>query len=223
MRVLIAEDEVYLAEAVQTVLSREGMAVDVVHDGAEALERLSYTDYDVVVLDRDLPEVHGDDVCRAIATDGSGTAVLMLTAAGRLDEKVRGFEIGADDYLAKPFEFRELVARLRSLARRPREARPPILEAGDLKLDVFRREVYRDGRYIKLSRKEFAVLEVLLGAEGGVVSAEALLEKAWDENADPFTNSVRVTISTLRRRLGEPGLIATVSGSGYRIAVAGSR
>ncbi|GAA4672015.1 response regulator transcription factor [Frondihabitans cladoniiphilus] len=218
MRVLIAEDEVYLAEAVETVLTREGMAVDVVHDGGDALERLSVNDYDAVVLDRDLPGVHGDDVCRSIVADGSGVFVLMLTAAGRLTEKVAGFEIGADDYLAKPFEFPELIARLRCAARRPRDARPPVLERGPVRLDTFRREVYRDGRYVRLSRKEFNVLEILLAADGGVISAERLLEKAWDENADPFTNSVRVTISTLRRKLGEPSVIDTVSGVGYRFA-----
>ncbi|MGA1812591.1 response regulator transcription factor [Frondihabitans sp. 4ASC-45] len=216
MRVLIAEDEIYLAEAIQTVLAREGMAVDVVHDGDQALERLAVNDYDAVVLDRDLPGTHGDDVCRTVVAGESGSAVLMLTASGHLDEKVAGFELGADDYLTKPFAFPELIARLRSLARRPREARPPVFEASGVKLDPFRREVYRDGRYVKMTRKEFAVLEVLMAASGGVVSAERLLEKAWDENADPFTNSVRVTISTLRKRLGEPWVIETVSGSGYR-------
>jgi two-component system response regulator VanR len=223
MRVLVAEDEIYLAEAVQTMLSREGMAVDVVHDGSDALQRLAVNDYDAIVLDRDLPGTHGDDVCRSIAAEGIGPAVLMLTASGHVEQRVEGLELGADDYLTKPFAFPELVARLRSLARRPRDAQPPVLEAGTLRLDPFRREVYRAGRYVKVSRKEFAVLEVLMRAQGGVVSAERLLEKAWDENADPFSNSVRVTVSALRRRLGEPTPIETVSGVGYRIPVPSSR
>jgi two-component system, OmpR family, response regulator VanR len=217
MRVLIAEDEVYLAEAVQTVFAREGIAVDVVHRGDDALERCSHTGYDVLILDRDLPGTHGDEVCREIAAAGTGPAVLMLTASGHLTQKVEGFELGADDYLAKPFDFPELLARVRSLARRPREAAPPVLTTLDVTLDPFRHEVFRAGRYVKLTRKEFAVLETLLRAQGGVVSAEQLLEKAWDENADPFTNSVRVTVSTLRRRLGEPGVIETISGVGYRV------
>ncbi|WP_285062209.1 response regulator transcription factor [Frigoribacterium sp. ME-P-080] len=218
MRVLVAEDEVYLAEAVQSVLERHAMAVDVVHDGDAALEAIALNDYDVVLLDRDLPGTHGDDVCAAVAAAGDGPGIVMLTAAGRTRDKVDGFELGADDYLAKPFEFPELIARMRSLARRPRRSRPPVTVRGDLRYDAFRREVYRDGRYVRLTRKEFAVLGVLLEADGGVVSAERLLEKAWDENADPFTNSVRVTISNLRRRLGEPWVIHTVPGSGYRIA-----
>jgi two-component system response regulator VanR len=212
MRVLIAEDEVYLAEAVQSVLEREAMAVDVVHDGDSALERLAVNDYDVVVLDRDLPGTHGDDVCSTLALAPAGPRVLMLTAAGGLRDKVDGFELGADDYLAKPFEFPELIARLRSLARRAGAVRPPVTERGDLRFDPFRHEVFRAGRFVRLTRKEFAVLGVLLDADGGVVSAERLLEKAWDENVDPFTNSVRVTISNLRRRLGEPWLIQTVPG-----------
>ena len=222
MRVLIVEDEVYLAEAVQTVLEREAMAVDVVHDGDSALERLAVNDYDVVVLDRDLPGTHGDDVCSSVVLSTTGPRVLMLTAAGRLRDKVDGFELGADDYLAKPFEFPELIARIRSLARRSREARPPVAVCSDLRFDPFRHEVRRAGRLVTLTRKEFAVLGVLLDADGGVVSAERLLEKAWDENADPFTNSVRVTISNLRRRLGEPWLIQTVTGRGYRITAPGT-
>jgi two-component system response regulator VanR len=218
VRVLVAEDEMYLAEAIQTVLSREGMAVDVVHDGDDALERLAVNDYDALVLDRDLPGTHGDDVCRSVSTDGSGVAVLMLTASGQIAQRVEGLELGADDYLTKPFAFPELIARLRTLARRPREAQPPVLEVADVRLDPFRHEVYRAGHYVRMSRKEFAVLEVLMRAKGGAVSAERLLEKAWDENADPFSNSVRVTVSTLRKRLGEPGLIETLSGVGYRIA-----
>ncbi|RPE76120.1 MULTISPECIES: response regulator transcription factor [unclassified Frondihabitans] len=216
MRVLVAEDEAYLAEAIQVVLTRECMAVDVVHDGDAALESLAVNDYDVVILDRDLPGTHGDEVCRVTVADGSGVFVLMLTASGGLRDKVAGFELGADDYLSKPFEFAELVARLRSAHRRSREARPPVLESGGVKLDPFRREVYSDGRFVRLSRKEFAVLAVLMSSEGGVISAERLLEKAWDSNADPFTNSVRVTLSTLRRKLGKPQVIETVAGSGYR-------
>lgn len=217
MRVLIAEDEVYLAEAIQTILERESMAVDLVHDGYTAQQRLAINEYDVIVLDRDLPGVHGDEVCRGIIANGGGPAILMLTSAGQLSEKVAGFELGADDYLTKPFEFPELLARLRSLHRRPKQAHPPILKFAGLSYDPFRQELYRDGRFIRLRRKEFAVLGVLLAAEGGIVTAEHLLEKAWDENADPFTNSVRVTISNLRRRLGEPWLIHTVTGSGYHL------
>jgi two-component system response regulator VanR len=219
MRVLVAEDEVYLAEAIQTMLQRSAMAVDVVHDGAAALSHVAVNDYDVVVLDRDLPEVHGDDVCRSLVSGTSTARILMLTAAGGLRDTVEGFELGADDYLAKPFEFDELVARLRSLGRRSGEALPPILEARGIRLDPFRREVYRDGRTVRLRRKEFAVLELLLAARGGVVSAEQLLEKAWDVNADPFTNTVRVTMSSLRRHLGEPALVETVSGVGYRLPI----
>jgi len=217
VRVLVAEDETYLAEAVRTTLERDAMAVDVVHDGASALEHVDVGDYDVVVLDRDLPEVHGDDVCAEIAARGDGPRVLMLTAAGRLRDKVDGFELGADDYLAKPFELPELVARLRALARRPAEGRPPVVHCGDLSWDPFRHEVRRDGQRVRLTRKEFAVLGVLLEARGGVVSAERLLEKAWDEHADPFTNSIRVTISNLRKKLGEPWVVETVPGVGYRV------
>ncbi|WP_025159276.1 response regulator transcription factor [Leifsonia aquatica] len=217
MRALIVEDETFLAEAVQTGLRRETIAADIAGDGDTAIEQLSINDYDVVVLDRDIPGVHGDDVCRWVTANRPHVRVLMLTAARRLDDKVAGFEVGADDYLAKPFEFPELVARLRALGRRPGEARPPVLDAAGVSLDPFRREVYRDGRLVRLSRKEFAVLEVLLQAAGGVVSAETLLEKAWDANADPFTNTIRVTVSTLRKRLGEPWVIQTVPGSGYRL------
>ncbi|MFJ2746128.1 response regulator transcription factor [Streptomyces sp. NPDC087440] len=217
MRVLIVEDEPYLAEAVQAGLRLEAIASDIAGDGDTALERLDVHTYDVVVLDRDIPGTHGDDVCRTIVARGLGCRVLMLTAAAHLDEKVTGFELGADDYLTKPFDLKELVVRLRSLARRPKESTPPVLECGDLRLDPFRREVFRAGRYISLTRKQFAVLEVLMAARGGVVSAELLLEKAWDENADPFTNAVRITISTLRKRLGRPWAIHTVPGVGYRL------
>jgi two-component system response regulator VanR len=217
MRVLVVEDEAFLAEAVQTTLERAAMAVYVAHDGNAALERLSVVDYDVVVLDRDLPGLHGDDVCASIAASPGGPAVLMLTAAGGLRDRVDGLAMGADDYLVKPVEFPELVARLRSLARRPRRAAPPVLRCGSLRFDPFRHEVERGGRHVRLTRKEFAVLGVLLDADGGVVSAEQLLERAWDENADPFTNAIRVTISNLRQRLGEPWVIHTVPGVGYRV------
>ncbi|WP_049573575.1 response regulator transcription factor [Streptomyces sp. SBT349] len=221
MRVLIVEDEPYLAEAVQAGLRLEAIAADTVGDGDAALERLGVHAYDVVVLDRDIPGTHGDDVCRAIVARRLGCRVLMLTAASHLDEKVAGFEIGADDYLTKPFELRELVVRLRSLARRPRESAPPVLEHAGITLDPFRREVFRGGRYISLTRKQFAVLNLLMAARGGVVSAETLLERAWDEHADPFTNAVRITISTLRKRLGEPPAIHTVPGVGYRLDAGG--
>ncbi|MEO6088027.1 MAG: response regulator transcription factor [Umezawaea sp.] len=216
MRVLIVEDEPYLADAIRIGLRRETIAADVVHDGASALDSIAVNEYDVVVLDRDLPIVHGDEVCARIAADHPGVRVLMLTAARTLGDRVGGFELGADDYLMKPFEFPELVARLRALERRTQPARPPVLESCGVRLDAFRREVYREGRLVRLSRKEFAVLQVLMNAEGGVLSAEALLEKAWDANADPFTNTPRVTISNLRKRLGEPWVIQTVPGAGYR-------
>jgi len=218
MRVLIAEDELYLAEAMQTGLRREAIAADIALDGDAALERLAITEYDVIVLDRDLPGTHGDRVAETVAREHPHTRILMLTAAARLKDKLDGFALGADDYLPKPFAFAELLVRLRALARRPAAAAPPVLEFADLKLDPFRREVYRDGRYVKLTRKQFAVLELLLRAGGGVVSAETMLEKAWDEHADPFTTAPRVTISTLRKALGDPELIVTVPGAGYRLA-----
>jgi DNA-binding response OmpR family regulator len=207
--VLVVEDEELLAEAVAEGLRRHALAVDVSYDGDTALERLSVNDYDVIVLDRDLPGTHGDDVCRAVAGTGS--------AAGELADRVAGLELGADDYLAKPFAFAELVARVRALGRRARPAAPPLLERAGVRLDTARREVTRDGRSVGLSRKEFAVLEELLRADGAVVSAEQLLEKAWDEHIDPFTNVVRVTVMTLRRKLGEPPIIRTVPGVGYQI------
>ncbi|ANJ27797.1 response regulator transcription factor [Agromyces aureus] len=216
MRVLIVEDEAYLADAIRTGLRRETIAADVVNDGDLAIENLSVNDYDVVLLDRDIPGVHGDDVCAWVAANRPGCRVLMLTAARTLDDKVEGFELGADDYLAKPFDFPELVARLRALGRRAGASHPPSLDAEGVRLDPFRREVYRNGRLVRLANKEFAVLDLLMSASGGVVSAETLLEKAWDENADPFTNTVRVTISNLRKRLGDPWLVHTVSGVGYR-------
>ncbi|GLY33799.1 response regulator transcription factor [Kineosporia sp. NBRC 101731] len=216
MRVLIVEDEPYLAEALRDGLRLEAIAADIALDGAVALELLEINEYDVVVLDRDLPVVHGDEVARQMAKQHSGTRIIMLTAAGLLDDKASGFGLGADDYLTKPFEIRELMLRVRALARRPSQGLPPVLEDEGVRLDVFRREVFRDGRYISLTRKQFAVLNVLIGAKGGVVSAEQLLERAWDENTDPFTNAVRITISSLRKRLGEPQLIHTLPGVGYR-------
>jgi two-component system response regulator VanR len=219
MRVLIVEDEPYLADAIRDGLRLAAIAADIAPDGHTALERLSVNTYDIAVLDRDVPGPSGDDIARHIVASGSGMPILMLTAAHRLDDKVSGFELGADDYLTKPFDLQELVLRLRALDRRRRHLRPPVREIAGLRLDPFRREVYRDGRYVALTRKQFAVLEVLVAAEGGVVSAEELLEQAWDENADPFTNAVRITVSALRKRLGEPWIIATVTGAGYRIDV----
>ncbi|NUP34764.1 MAG: response regulator transcription factor [Streptomycetaceae bacterium] len=217
MRVLIVEDEPLMAEAVRHGLRLEAIAADVAGDGDTAWEMLSVNAYDIAVLDRDIPGPDGDEITRRIVASGSGMPILMLTAADRLDDKTTGFELGADDYLTKPFELRELVLRLRALDRRRAYSRPPVREIGGLRLDAFRREVYRDGRYVALTRKQFAVLDVLVAAEGGVVSAEELLERAWDSNADPFTNAVRITVSALRKRLGEPWLIATVPGVGYRI------
>ena len=217
LRVLVVEDEQLLADAVATGLRREAMAVDVVYDGQAALDRVAVNDYDVVVLDRDLPLVHGDDVLKKIVEEGQATRVLMLTAAGDISDRVEGLELGADDYLPKPFAFSELVARVRALGRRATTPLPPILEREGISLDPGRREVLRDGKPVALAPKEFAVLEVLMRANGAVVSAEQLLEKAWDEHTDPFTNVVRVTVMTLRRKLGEPAVIITVPGSGYRV------
>lgn len=221
MRVLVVEDEPLLAEAIRDGLRLEAIAADIAGDGHTALELLAVNAYDVAVLDRDIPGPSGDEVAASIVASGSGTPILMLTAADRLDDKASGFELGADDYLTKPFAMQELVLRLRALGRRRGHARPPVLEIAGLRLDPFRREVYRDGRYVPLTRKQFAVLEVLMAAQGGVISAEELLERAWDENADPFTNAVRITVSALRKRLGEPWVIATVPGVGYRIEVPG--
>jgi two-component system response regulator VanR len=218
MRVLIVEDELYLAEAIRDGLRLEAIAADIAADGDCALEQLAVNSYDVVVLDRDVPGPNGDEIARRLASEPASPRVLMLTAADRLDDKATGFESGADDYLTKPFAFRELVLRLRALERRPAAGIPPVVEVSGIRLDRFRREVFRDGRYVALTRKQFAVLEVLMSAGGGVVSAEDLLERAWDENADPFTNAVRITISTLRKRLGEPWVIETVPGVGYRMS-----
>jgi DNA-binding response OmpR family regulator len=215
MRVLIAEDEVVMAEAIAEGLRLQALAVDTVHDGDAALQRLAVNEYDVLVLDRDLPRVHGDEVCRAVA--GGSVRILMLTAAGELSDRVRGLDLGADDYLPKPFAFAELVARVRALGRRARPAAPPVLERAGLSLDPAHREVFRDGRVVGLSRKEFAVLEELLRAGGAVVTTEQLLERAWDEHTDPFTNVVRVTVMTLRRKLGPPQVVETITGVGYQI------
>jgi two-component system, OmpR family, response regulator VanR len=215
VRVLIVEDEPYMAEAIRTGLRLAAVAADIAGDGDTALGLLSINPYDIAVLDRDVPGPSGDDIARHIVASGSGMPILMLTAADRLDDKASGFELGADDYLTKPFELRELVLRLRALDRRRAHNRPPVREIAGLRLDPFRREVYRDGQYVALTRKQFAVLEILVAAEGGVISAEELLERAWDENADPFTNAVRITVSALRKRLGEPWVIATVAGVGY--------
>jgi DNA-binding response OmpR family regulator len=217
VRVLIVEDEPRLAEAVARGLRHRAMAVDIAYDGQNALNKAGLVDYDVVVLDRDLPGVHGDEVCRALRTEESGPAVLMLTAAGELDQVVEGLTLGADDYLAKPFAFPELLARVQALGRRPRRTLPPVLARGDVELDPARHEVRRGGKPIELQPKEFAVLRVLLEADGGVVSSEELLERVWDENVDPFTNVVRVVMMTLRRKLGDPPVIETVTGAGYRI------
>ncbi len=217
MRVLIAEDERRLAGAIARGLRREGMAVDVTHDGESALVKASVVPYDVIVLDRDLPQLHGDEVCRRLSGGERDAKVLMLTAADTLDDMVDGLALGADDYLNKPFEWRELVARIRALARRNGLARPAILAHGDLELDPGRREARRAGRPLDLTPKEFGVLEALMGAGGTVVSTEALLERVWDEHADPFTNTVRMTVMTLRRKLGDPPVIETVMGAGYRV------
>jgi DNA-binding response OmpR family regulator len=216
MRVLLVEDEQPLAGYIAVGLRKHGFAVDVAHDGRSALDKSDLNPYDVVVLDRDLPVVHGDAVCRQLAERGAAR-ILMLTASGTVADRVDGLSIGADDYLGKPFAFTELVARVRALVRRSDPARPPVLRAGDVVLDPSRRTAERDGRLLPLTLKEFGVLEQLLAAGGAVVSAERLLEKVWDENADPFTNAVRITIGTLRRKLGEPPLVETVTGVGYRL------
>lgn len=217
MRVLVVEDFEILARSIGTGLRREGMAVDVVLDGAAALEHLAVTRYDVVILDRDLPGVHGDEVCGSIAAGRSGSRVLMLTAASTVKDRVDGLGLGADDYLPKPFDFSELVARVRALGRRSTPAAPPTLSAADLTLDPGRRVAFRAGRRLELSPKEFAVLECLLAADRRVVSAEELLERVWDEEADPFTTAVKTTIRRLRAKLGDPPVVHTVREGGYRI------
>jgi two-component system response regulator VanR len=218
MRVLIAEDERRLADAIARGLRREGMAVDLAGDGADALVKARVVRYDVLVLDRDLPEVHGDEVCRTIRGEWPETGILMLTAAGAIEDLVEGLSLGADDYLAKPFRFAELVARIRALARRSVPRHPPLLRHKDIELDPAGRRLTRAGTTIELARKEFAVLETLMAADGATVSAETLLERVWDDQTDPFTNVVRMTIMTLRRKLGEPQVVETVIGVGYRMA-----
>jgi two-component system, OmpR family, response regulator VanR len=217
MRILVAEDERRLAGAIARGLRREGMAVDITHDGASALIKARVVPYDVVVLDRDLPEMHGDEVCRRLSDGDRETKVLMLTAADEPDDIVDGLTLGADDYLPKPFEWKELVARIRALARRAGRARPAVLRRGDLELDPARHLVTRAGEEVDLTPKEFGVLEALMGADGAAVSVEDLLQRVWDEHADPFTNTVRMTIMTLRRKLGDPPVLETVMGAGYRI------
>jgi DNA-binding response OmpR family regulator len=217
MRILVVEDENWLADAIATGLRREAMAVDVAYDGMSGHERLAVNDYDVVVLDRDLPGMHGDELCRHLVATRPGVRVLMLTAATDLTDRVEGLGLGADDYLGKPFAFTELVARVRALGRRSREAIPPVLEWDGLRLDPARRSLARDGRPVRLGGKEFGVLEELMRAGGVVVSAEQLLEKVWDEHADPFTNVVRVTVMSLRKKLGEPPVVRTIIGAGYRL------
>jgi DNA-binding response OmpR family regulator len=213
----VVEDFEVLARSVATGLRREGMAVDVALDGDEALARLAVTRYEVLVLDRDLPGTHGDEVCRRLVAEQPDTRILMLTASGAVKDRVEGLGLGADDYLPKPFVFAELVARVRALGRRSTPAAPPTLQAGDLTLDPARHVALRGGRRLELSPKEFAVLELLLGAGGAVVSQEEIFESVWDESLDPFSQAVKTTISRLRAKLGEPSLIDTVAKSGYRI------
>jgi DNA-binding response OmpR family regulator len=222
VRVLVVEDERNLADAIARGLRREGVAVDVAYDGSTGHEMAMVTRYDVVVLDRDLPGVHGDKICADLVASGALTRVLMLTASGTVADRVEGLQLGADDYLSKPFAFEELVARVRALGRRATPAAPPVLVAADVVLDQTQRTVTRGGEALDLTRKEFGVLEELLKARGGVVSSEELLERVWDANTDPFTTTVRVTMMTLRKKLGDPPLIETVVGVGYRVPVAGS-
>ncbi|GAA1513172.1 response regulator transcription factor [Sphaerisporangium rubeum] len=216
MRVLVVEDEDRLAEAIAHGLRRRAIAVDVVYDGADALERTAYVDYDVIVLDRDLPELHGDEVCRRLAASGSAGRVLMLTAAGEVLDRVDGLSLGADDYLTKPFAFTELVARVRTLARRTGPSRPTVLERADVRVDLAARLVTRQDRPVALTRKEFAVLAELMRTDG-VASARELVARAWDQNVESGTGALRVTITTLRKKLGRPDVIETVPGAGYRI------
>jgi DNA-binding response OmpR family regulator len=220
MRVLVVEDHEVMARAIGTGLRREGMAADVVLDGEDALGHLAATRYDVVVLDRDLPGVHGDEICRRLAATRSPCRILMLTAASTVAERVEGLGLGADDYLPKPFDFAELTARIRALGRRSMAPQPPILRSGDLTLDPARRVAFRAGRRLELSPKEFAVLECLLGLEGRVISTEELLERVWDEAADPFTTTVKTTMRRLRAKLGDPPVIRTVREGGYQIGEA---
>ncbi len=218
MRVLVVEDERALADAIARGLRRQGMAVDLAYDGTTGHEMAFVTRYDVVVLDRDLPGVHGDQICADLAASGALTRVLMLTASGTVAERVEGLQLGADDYLPKPFAFDELVARVQALGRRATPAAPPVLSVADLVLDPAKRVATRAGTPLDLTRKEFGVLEELLKARGGVVSSEELLERVWDANTDPFTTTVRVTVMTLRKKIGDPPLIETVVGAGYRVS-----
>jgi DNA-binding response OmpR family regulator len=215
--VLVIEDDPEMAEAIGIGLRRARMAVDVALDGTAGLERALDNDYDVIVLDRDLPGLHGDEICAELVTAGKRSRVIMLTAAGTTEDLVDGLGIGADDYLPKPFDFPELVARIGALARRSGPALPPVLRRGEIALDLPQRRAYRDGRELELTPKEFGVLELLLAAQGRVVSAEELLERVWDGNADPFTHAVKVTISRLRAKLGDPPIIETVPQAGYRV------
>jgi DNA-binding response OmpR family regulator len=217
MRILVVEDQKELAATIAVGLRREGMAVDIVFDGQAALRHAKQQSYDVVVLDRDLPRLHGDDVCRRLVADGARSRVLMLTAADTIEHRVDGLSLGADDYLPKPFAFAELVARIRALARRSNPATPPVLARGDIRLDTTQRVATRAGRRLELSPKEFAVLELLLAADGAPLSAKQLLNGAWDEFVDSYSDVVKVTISRLRRKLGSPPAIETVTNAGYRI------
>lgn len=218
MKVLVVEDHQDLADAIARALRRHALAVDLAGDGASALDKVAGSSYDVVVLDRDLPVVHGDDVCKTIARDEPATRVIMLTASGALDARVEGLAIGADDYLPKPFSMDELIARVRALGRRTAVARGPVLTWGDIVLDTARRTVRRGDRDLALANREFALLEYLMTIEGAVASAEELMERVWDDRLDPFSNAVRVTMLTLRRKLGEPPIIETLPGAGYRLA-----
>jgi DNA-binding response OmpR family regulator len=218
MRVLLAEDDVALAAVIARGLRRSALAVDVTHDGETALDKARLVAYDVVVLDRELPGVHGDVVCRALHDEGSGPRILMLTASGSVDDRVEGLSLGADDYLPKPFAMAELVARVRALGRRTRPAHPAILKWHDIWLDPARHTAGRGGADVRLTNREFAVLEELIASDGALVSAEELMERVWDDKLDPFSNIVRVTILTLRRKLGDPAVIETVPGAGYRLA-----
>lgn len=217
MRILMVEDEVALADAIARGLRQANLAVDVALDGETAIEKAEITRYDVVLLDRGLPDLSGDEVCRRLVALDQPPRILMLTAAGDIASRVEGLAIGADDYLSKPFALAELVARIRALHRRPSLAMRPVLVVGDLSVDSARQAATRGGRALNLTRKEFGVLEEIVRADGAVVSAEDLLERVWDEAVDPFTNAVRITMMTLRRKLGEPALIETVVGSGYRL------
>jgi DNA-binding response OmpR family regulator len=217
MRVLVIEDDRELAEAIGVGLRREQLAVDVAFDGQDGLERALVTGYDVVVLDRDLPGLHGDDVCAGLVAAQCRSRMLMLTAAATIEDRVDGLGLGADDYLPKPFAFAELVARIRALLRRAQPGLAPVLVSGDLRLDPSRRQATRGGQALDLGPKEFGVLELLLSARGRAVSAEEMLERVWDEMADPFTTAVKVTMSRLRRKLGDPPVIETVAQAGYRI------